>query len=60
MALAKRHLGVQAEPGGAVAFAALLNGDLPETYKTVCIILSGGNVDPDIAARADSILDPPV
>lgn len=59
MAIAKRELGVQLEPGGAVAMAALLTGglsDKPE-LKTVCIILSGGNVDPDVAAKADALLD---
>ena len=58
MAIAKRELGVQLEPGGAVAMAALLKGalaDKPE-LKTVCIILSGGNVDPEVAKRADELL----
>ena len=59
MAIAKKELGVQLEPGGAVAMAALLKGalaDKPE-LKTVCIILSGGNVDPEVAARADALLN---
>jgi len=54
MAVAKRELNVQLEPGGAVAIAAMLGGalsDQPE-LKTICIILSGGNVDPDIMALA--------
>ena len=58
MAIAKRELGVQLEPGGAVAIAALLKGalsDKPE-LKTICIILSGGNVDPEVAAQADALL----
>lgn len=58
MAIAKKELGVQLEPGGAVAMAALLKGaldDKPE-LETICIILSGGNVDPDVARRADSLL----
>jgi len=59
MAIAKRELGVQLEPGGAVAMAAMLTGALenrPE-LKTICIILSGGNVDPAVAKRADKLLE---
>ena len=58
MAIANKELGVQLEPGGAVAMAALLKGalgDKPE-LNTLCIILSGGNVDPDVARRADRLL----
>jgi len=59
MAIAKRELGVQLEPGGAVAIAALLKGALADKpgIKTICIILSGGNVDPDVADRADALLN---
>ena len=58
MAIAKRELGVQLEPGGAVAMAALLKGALSDQpkLKTICIILSGGNVDPEVAERADAML----
>ena len=58
MAIAKRDLGVQLEPGGAVAMAALLEGALSDdmTLQTICIILSGGNVDPEIAKLADETL----
>jgi threonine dehydratase len=58
MAIAKRELGVQVEPGGAVAMTALLKGALADQpkLKTICIILSGGNVDPEVAARADLML----
>lgn len=58
MAILKRDLDVQTEPGGAVAFAALMTGALKThpTAKTVCVILSGGNVDPDVAARADALI----
>jgi threonine dehydratase len=58
MAIAKKELKVQLEPGGAVAIAALLNGafsNAPE-LETICVILSGGNVDPEIAHRADALL----
>ena len=50
MAAAFTHLRLVAEPGGAVALAAaLFSPDLPETV--ICTI-SGGNVDPDLFARA--------
>ena len=59
MAIAKRELGVQLEPGGAVAIAALLKGAFNNEpdVNTICIILSGGNVDPEVAARADRFLE---
>ncbi len=38
------------EPSGAVAAAAVLSKKLPDTVKSVGIILSGGNVDMDILA----------
>lgn len=59
MALAQRELGVTLEPGGAVAMAATLDGafdDAPDV-KTVCVILSGGNVDPEVSARAEALLE---
>lgn len=58
MAIAKKELSVQLEPGGAVAMAALLTGALSdgENINTICIILSGGNVDPEVAMRADNLL----
>jgi threonine dehydratase len=56
MAFAARHLRLVAEPGGAVALAALLAGKAgPVTDRTV-VVISGGNVDPalyaDILARS--------
>jgi len=39
------------EPGGAVALAALLTGKLDLAGRTAAIILSGGNVDPELFAR---------
>lgn len=52
MRLAHKHLGVILEPGGAAAITAVLNNRLPEDVKTVAVILSGGNVDPEIWERA--------
>ncbi len=39
------------EPGGAVALAALLAGKIDARGKAVAIVLSGGNVDPDLFAK---------
>jgi threonine dehydratase len=39
------------EPGGAVGLAALLSGKIAVADKTAAVILSGGNVDPDLFAR---------
>ncbi len=36
------------EPGGAVALAALLAGRMDVRGKTICLLLSGGNVDAEI------------
>lgn len=50
MAFAARHLRIVAEPGGAVALAALLAGKAgPVTERTV-VVVSGGNVDPELYA----------
>lgn len=47
---------VVAEPGGAVALAALLNNP-PSSFtgKTIVVVISGGNVDPAIFNRALSV-----
>ena len=39
------------EPGGAIALAALLAGQIEARGKTVAIVLSGGNVDADLFAK---------
>lgn len=39
------------EPGGAVALAALLNGKLNISGKTVVAVASGGNVDPALFSK---------
>ena len=52
MAWAFRNLKLVVEPGGAVALAALLTGKLDFRGKTVGVVLSGGNVDAEIFARA--------
>ncbi|WP_022705194.1 threonine ammonia-lyase [Pseudorhodobacter ferrugineus] len=52
MALAWLRLKIVLEPGGAVALAAaLFHGEQITTPDVICVA-SGGNVDPDIFARA--------
>lgn len=52
MGFAFRALKLVVEPGGAAALAALLAGRLDCRGKIVGIVLSGGNVDPEIFAAA--------
>lgn len=40
------------EPGGAVALAALLSGQIEAAGRTVIIVLSGGNIDDAVLKRA--------
>lgn len=44
-------LRVVVEPGGAVALAAALSGKVPVAGRTVAVVCSGGNVDPDVFVR---------
>jgi threonine dehydratase len=52
MAFAFRHLKLVVEPGGAVCLAALLAGRFAAADRVVGIVLSGGNVDAAVFARA--------
>ena len=52
MAQAFSVLKVVAEPGGAVALAAALSGAVDCRERTVAIVASGGNVDPDVFVSA--------
>jgi threonine dehydratase len=45
------NLKLVVEPGGAAALAAVLSGAFDATGKTIAIVLSGGNIDPDMLAR---------
>ena len=47
MAAAFRHLKLVVEPGGAVALAAVLSGAFDCRGRTVAVVCSGGNVDPE-------------
>jgi threonine dehydratase len=51
--LAFSTLKLAVEPGGAVGLAALMAGRVPEARPGACVglVLSGGNVDPDLFAR---------
>ena len=51
MRFAFEHLKLVAEPGGAVALAAVLAGKLPRG-RVIGVVISGGNVDPAVFARA--------
>jgi threonine dehydratase len=51
VAFAFHELKLVVEPGGAVGLAALLAGKLDIAGKTAVIVLSGGNVDPELFAR---------
>ncbi len=52
MRFAFEHLKVVVEPGGAVALAAVLAGKVAGRGGVVGIVVSGGNVDPAVFARA--------
>jgi threonine dehydratase len=52
MAVAFQDYKLVVEPGGAVALAAVLSGKFPARGKTVAVVCSGGNVDPDVFATA--------
>ena len=40
-----RHLKLVVEPGGAVALAAVINGQIDVRDKVTVAVLSGGNID---------------
>jgi threonine dehydratase len=52
MRFAFEHLKIVAEPGGAVALAAVLAGKLEAKGRTIGVVISGGNVDPAVFAEA--------
>ena len=52
IAFAFLHLKLVVEPGGAVCLAALLAGKFDARDRVVGAVLSGGNVDPAVFARA--------
>ena len=52
MATAFTHLKLVSEPGGAVALAAVLGGNLPANTKCAIAVISGGNVDASMFKQA--------
>jgi len=52
VAFAFNELKLVVEPGGAVALAALLSGKLPLQGKIVGVVLTGGNIDPQMLMKA--------
>ena len=52
MAFAFREFKLVVEPGGAVALAAVLTGKLDVRGKVAAVVLSGGNVDQAVFAKA--------
>jgi threonine dehydratase len=48
---AARELKLVVEPGGAAALAAVLSGRFDAKDKTVALVLSGGNIDPEMLMR---------
>ena len=51
VAFAFHELKLVVEPGGAVALAALLSGKIDVKGKVAVVVLSGGNVDPELFHR---------
>ncbi len=52
VAFAMLRLKLVVEPGGSAALAAVLSGRIDLKDKTTLVVLSGGNADPAILARA--------
>jgi len=52
VAFARDVLKLIVEPGGAVALACVLSGKIETRGKVVAVVMSGGNVDPEILAKA--------
>ncbi|MFO0093682.1 MAG: pyridoxal-phosphate dependent enzyme, partial [Gemmatimonadaceae bacterium] len=52
IAFAVRELKLVVEPGGAAALAALLSGRVETAERTTLVVVTGGNIDPQLLARA--------
>ena len=59
MATAMAELKLVVEPGGAIALAAALSGHVAVEGRTVAVVCSGGNADPELLVRALEQLDRP-
>jgi len=60
VAYAFQDLKLVLEPGGAVALAAILTGQVAVKDRTTVCVLSGGNIDTGVFGSALSRLQPPV
>jgi threonine dehydratase len=52
MAIAFAELKLVLEPSGALALACVLSGRIEAKDKTIVVVASGGNVDPQTFAQA--------
>jgi threonine dehydratase len=52
MAIARDNFKLVVEPGGAVALAAVLSTKMELGGRTIAVVCSGGNVDPEVYAKA--------
>jgi threonine dehydratase len=52
VAFARDILKLVVEPGGAVALAAALQRRIATEGRTIAVVLSGGNIDPELLAKA--------
>jgi len=52
VAFARDVLKLVVEPGGAVALACVLSGKIDARGKTIAVVMSGGNIDPEVLASA--------
>lgn len=52
VAFAFSELKLVVEPGGAAALASVLSGKYPVKGKTICVVLTGGNIDPKMLLEA--------
>jgi threonine dehydratase len=59
IAYAARVLKLVVEPGGAVALASVMAGQLETRGRTVAVVLSGGNIDDDMLRECLSKLSFP-
>lgn len=58
IAFAVRELKLVVEPGGAAALAALLADKIDTRGRTTMVVVTGGNIDPAIFARAIGVASP--
>ncbi|NJM34059.1 MAG: hypothetical protein HC850_04345 [Rhodomicrobium sp.] len=52
IAFAFNELKLVVEPGGAITLAALLSGHYKPEGRPVAIVLSGGNIDPEMLVES--------